>query len=80
MRRLQRTGWTNGQWADVEVRVDRLPADDVLVLSALDAAAVRAGRCAECTYAPLAAVDDLLVCKNCGAAFKLIADDVVELL
>ena len=80
MRRLVRQGWVDGQWADVTVNVDRGAVHDALPLGALDAAMVHSGRCAECRYAPLTPVDDLLVCKNCGATFKCTKDDTLELI
>lgn len=77
-RRLTRRGWTNGQWADVDVRVDRAGVGDAVHLNQLDGARVRTGICAECTYSPLTVSDDLLVCPNCGVVFKILPDEVVE--
>ena len=77
---MKRLAVTNGELDDVEVTLTPNDADGVVQLQQLDAADVRSGRCPSCTYSPLSRQDGILFCKSCGTSYKVIDDNVYEVI
>jgi uncharacterized protein YbaR (Trm112 family) len=67
---------TNGDLKYEDIDVDISKAEDMTMLKTLDSTNVKTGICPQCTYSPLEKKEGYLICKNCGAAYKIFDNQV----